>query len=208
MKLSLDEFDGNLPTLESLDGSPMETNPPVQGKVDEVKEPKFQSIKANAEQNIFGDTPSPYKLPEELRRKRQEDEEYDPYSSAHSGYDIYGSDNSDFSTLDEQARTLIKVTSIVTIFISVLYAVFFHYLASIAAAIVSITAAILFMKGKNIGRILLTICNIFIIISIILFTVMAESEGMQLLYVFLAAAFTFIEYLLCFDKRIKAYFGK
>lgn len=211
MKLSLDEFDGNLPTLESLDGSPMETNAPVQGKADEVKEQEFHSSKANAEQNIFGDMPSPYTLPEELRRKKPESEEYDPYTSAKSGYDMYGSDNSDFSTLAEQGRGIVKVIAIVVIVISALdilgYILSFS-IVGIGGAILRILAAIEFMHGKNGGRIFLIICSILTIIGGILYAVVTDGIIMQLLYSFLAIGFAVVAYLLCFDKRVKAYFGK
>lgn len=211
MKLSLDEFDGNLPTLESLDGSPMETNAPVQGKVDEVKEQEFHSSKANAEQNIFGDMPSPKTLPEELRRKKPESEEYDPYTSAHSGYDMYGSDNSDFSTLAEQGQNIVKVIAIIVIVISALdglTSIFTGTFAGIGGAIIRIFAAIEFMHGKNGGRIFLIICSVVTIIASIVYISIIDLAILQLLYVFLAIGFAVIGYLLCFDKRVKAYFGK
>lgn len=211
MTSPLDEFDGNLPTLESLDGSPMETNSPVQGKVDEVKEQEFHSSKANAEQNIFGDSPSPYTLPEELRRKKPEDEAYDPYTSAKSGYDMYGSDNSDFSTLAEQGRNIVKVIAIIVIVISALDILGFILtlnIVGIGGAIIRIFAALELKKGKNGGRIFLIICSIFTIIVGILYAVVTDGIIMQLLYSFLAIGFAVVAYLLCFDKRVKAYFGK
>lgn len=211
MNSPLDEFDGTLPTLENLDGSPMETNAPVQGQVTEVKEQEFHSSKANAEQNIFGDTPSPYTLPEELRRKKPESEEYNPYSSAKSGYDMYGSDNSDFSTLAEQGRSIVKVIAIIVIVISAFDAVVAlatGSFASIGGAVLRILAAIEFMHGKNGGRIFLIICSVVTIIASIVYISMIDLAILQLLYVFLAIGFAVIGYLLCFDKRVKAYFGK
>lgn len=211
MNSPLDEFDGTLPTLESLDGSPMETSAPAKDKVSEVKEPEFLGSKANAEQNIFGDMPSPYTLPEELRRKKPEAEEYDPYACAAPKSDFYGSDSTDFSPLAEQGRNIVKVIAIIVIVISAfdaLSSIISVMPAGIGGAIIRIFAAVEFMQGKNGGRIFLIVCSIVTIIGAIIYISIADSVILQLLYAFLAIGFAVIGYLLCFDKRVKAYFGK
>ena len=48
----------------------------------------------------------------------------------------------------------------------------------------------------------------FTIIGGILYAVVTDGIIMQLLYSFLAIGFAVVAYLLAFDKRVKAYFGK
>lgn len=214
MNSPLDEFDGTLPTLENLDGTPIETPAPQQETVSEtaeVKEPTFRDDHVNAEQKYFGDMPSPYTLPEELRRKKPEAEEYDPYSYTAPKSDFYSSDSTDFSTLAEQGRNIVKVIAIIVIVISAfdaVAAIATGSFASIGGAVIRIIAAVEFMQGKNGGRIFLILCSIVTVIASIAYIFVIDWAILQLLYVFLAIGFAVIGYLLCFDKRVKAYFGK